>query len=140
MSKKDFSPELFKRALRKSRQYNKASDRNKPIAREWFQIANDDIQVSKLLIKNKHYAASVYHLQQVFEKITKSYHILFGRMEPEQAKVISFRSLPFLVCISNTIYSLKTMLKSKSLYKKLKENVYIRYFLYREIMCGRNKI
>ena len=46
--------------------------------------------VSKLLLENKHYAASVYHLQQAFEKLTKCYFILSGRMEPEQAKSHQF--------------------------------------------------
>lgn len=80
----EFNPVLFEKILRSSKQYAKASERNKPIAKEWFNIAKDDISVSKLLLENKHYAASVYHLQQAFEKLSKCYFILSGRMTPEQ--------------------------------------------------------
>ena len=79
-------PKPFERLLKQSEQYEEASKRNKPIAKEWFDVAQDDIQVSHLLMKNKHFAASVYHLQQAFEKLTKCYFILSGRMEPEEAR------------------------------------------------------
>ncbi len=85
-SKNRFNPILFERILRLARLYVKASERNKPIAKEWFSVAKDDIQISKLLIDNQHYAASIYHLQQAFEKLSKCYFILSGRMEPEQAR------------------------------------------------------
>ena len=78
-------PEPFERLLERSERSKEASEKNKPIAKEWFDIAQDDIQVSHLLMKNKYFAASVYHLQQAFEKLTKCYFILSG-MEPEQAR------------------------------------------------------
>ena len=84
--KNEFNPVLIERILRRTQQYAKTYERNKPIAKEWFNIAKDDISVSKLLIENKHHATSVYHLQQAFEKLSKCYFILSGRMEPEQAK------------------------------------------------------
>lgn len=88
--KKELNPVLFERFLRKSIEYAKVSEKNKPIARQWFNVANDDISVSKLLIDNKHFAASVYHLQQAFEKLSKCYFILSGRMGPDQARSHQF--------------------------------------------------
>ncbi len=79
-------PELFERVLKRIRQFSQASDKNKPIARDWFDIARDDIKITELLIQKKHYAAAAYHLQQGFEKITKCYYILSGTMDPEQAR------------------------------------------------------
>src|SRR3989344_2378462 len=86
MSKKEIDPVLFEKFLQSSKQYAKASQKNKHIAQEWFKVANEDISVSKLCFVNKHYASSIYHLQQAFEKLTKCYYILSGRMEPDQAR------------------------------------------------------
>lgn len=82
--KAKFDPVLFEKLFRKSQEYAKASKKNKPIAEKWFTIANDDINITKILYKNKHFAGSVYHLQQAFEKLIKGYYILSGRENPEK--------------------------------------------------------
>ena len=85
MSKKaKFDPVLFENLFRKSQEYAKASKKNKPIAQKWFTIANDDITITKILFEKEHYAGSVYHLQQAFEKLIKGYYILSGRENPEK--------------------------------------------------------
>ena len=40
---------------------------------EFFKISKDDLKISKLLYKKKYFAASIYHLQQSVEKLTKAY-------------------------------------------------------------------
>jgi HEPN domain-containing protein len=80
-----FDNVLFEKFIRQGQQYAKTSKENKPLAEKWLTIAQDDIQITKLLFANNHYAGATYHLQQAFEKLTKGYYMLTGRLEPEQA-------------------------------------------------------
>ena len=82
--KKYLDPILFEKWLRKSEQYAKVSKENQEIAKKFLIIAENDIQISKLLYENSHFAGAMYHLQQAFEKITKGYYIYTGRYTPEQ--------------------------------------------------------
>jgi HEPN domain-containing protein len=85
MKKKKIDFELFEKILTKSQQYAKVSKENTRIAEQWVTIAEDDIEIAKLLYDKKHFAGSTYHLQQGFEKLIKGYYIFTGRMSPEQA-------------------------------------------------------
>ena len=87
MSKKViFDPVLFEKLFRKSQEYARASKKNKPIAKKWFLIAKNDIEITQLLYQNRFYAGATYHLQQAFEKLVKGYYILSGREDPNKTK------------------------------------------------------
>ena len=85
MKKYKIDPILFEKILQKNQDYLKVSEENKITAKKWIDIAEDDIEVVKILRNTQHYAAAIYHLQQAFEKLTKGYYILSGRLSPEQA-------------------------------------------------------
>jgi HEPN domain-containing protein len=89
-SKIKFNPIVIERMIKQLKQYARASKKNNNFAKKWLDIAKDDIEISELLKNSKHYASSVYHLQQAFEKLSKCYFILSGRMEPDQAKEHKF--------------------------------------------------
>ena len=84
--KATFDPVLFEKLFRKSQEYAKESKKNIDITEKWFIIAKNDIEISELLFKKKHFAGAIYHLQQAFEKLIKGYYILSGRIRPEDAK------------------------------------------------------
>lgn len=83
-------PVLFENFVRQVRQLADISKKNRPIAKQWFDIAKNDLQVSKVLYKEKYWPHSVYFLQQSFEKLTKSYFILSGRADPEDVGTHKF--------------------------------------------------
>jgi HEPN domain-containing protein len=67
------------------RRIQKQADANKIFKKdgeEWFAIAKDDFDVCKVLTEKKHYAGAVYHLQQCYEKLSKSFFILTGTTNP----------------------------------------------------------
>lgn len=84
--KKYFDPVIFERVYRKAKQFKKEAEKNQQFAEKWLIIAKEDIDIAELLHENGHFAGAVYHLQQAFEKLTKGYYILSGRLSPDQAK------------------------------------------------------
>ena len=54
------------------------------ISKKWLEIAKDDLEITELLYTTKHYAASIYHTQQCYEKLSKSYFIISGYATPTQ--------------------------------------------------------
>ena len=51
-----------------------------------FEIAEKDLQSSRILYANELYAQSIYFLQQSVEKLVKGYAILFERLTPKEIK------------------------------------------------------
>lgn len=49
-----------------------------------FECARIDLEASKLLYKEELYPASIYHLQQCIEKLTKSFGIITGTIKKEE--------------------------------------------------------
>ena len=84
--KYSFDPDLFEKLFRKSLEYAKTAKKNKSIAKKWFLIAKNDIEITQLLYQNEFYAGATYHLQQAFEKLVKGYYILSGREDPNKTK------------------------------------------------------
>ena len=75
---------LFDKFIKQVRQQAKVLKDNINDARNWYIISIDDLETSKFLYKKKKYALSTYHLQQFYEKITKAYFLLTGRVSPEE--------------------------------------------------------
>ncbi len=85
MKKSKIDPVLFERIIQKIEKYAKVSKENKDIVEKWIIIAENDFKVAKILYRKKYYSFSVYHLQQAFEKLTKSYYIFTGRLDLKEA-------------------------------------------------------
>ncbi len=77
---------LFENFVKQANQFAKTSKQNRPKAKEWHQIANSDIEVSRILFDKGYLAHAIYFMQQSYEKITKCYYILNGKLNPEDAK------------------------------------------------------
>ncbi len=76
----------FEKFMQKINQYAKVSIENKKIADKWYAIAQNDIEISEILLEKEYYAGGIYHIEQAFEKITKGFYIDSGRMSPEEAR------------------------------------------------------
>ncbi|MGB8820832.1 MAG: HEPN domain-containing protein [Methanoregula sp.] len=59
---------------------------NPNLAKITLSNAYEDLQVSRLLFKNKHYARSIFHLQQSVEKAVKSFGYYSGLFDENIAK------------------------------------------------------
>ncbi|MEK6909294.1 MAG: HEPN domain-containing protein [Nanoarchaeota archaeon] len=90
MKKYQVDPLLMEKILRKSDERVQSSIKNMEFTKKWLTIATNDIEICKILYDLKHYAGSAYHLQQAFEKLTKSYYIFIGRIDPHEAYKHSF--------------------------------------------------
>lgn len=62
-----------------------SDEESKKYAEELIKIAEDDLEVSRILNKKEYYAFSFYHLQQATEKAVKAYFVKSG-INPENLK------------------------------------------------------
>ena len=67
-------------------QINAANDieKSKKLAKHYYKISLEDLQVSSLLYENSYYPAALFHLQQATEKLLKSYGHKFNLIDPNK--------------------------------------------------------
>ena len=81
------------------------NEKDKEIGGAWFVVAKDDFEVMKLLYENKHYAASCYHMQQCYEKLSKSMMILNGASKPDSVWGHEFASAKIKSLLMSEVYT-----------------------------------
>ncbi|CEG11115.1 hypothetical protein MSIBF_A1170004 [groundwater metagenome] len=73
------------RQITKFKDKMEIKNNNSDIAKKYLEIAEKDLEVSKLLYDNGYYSSSIYYLQQSVEKLMKYYFLKMG-MKPEGLK------------------------------------------------------
>ncbi len=73
----------FEKLMQKINQYAKVSQENKEIAKKWLIVAKQDIDISQILFEMGFIAGSVYHLEQAYEKLLKSFYLFSGKETSE---------------------------------------------------------
>jgi hypothetical protein len=84
--RRKIDPDKFQKLVEDSINHAHSALKNANITRSWLEIAKNDIEVAEILYSKGFYAASVYHLQQAYEKLLKGYYILTGRLQPNEVK------------------------------------------------------
>lgn len=76
----------YQRFLEQRQLFERRSKENKPHSKKWVSIAKDDLQISRMLYDSGHYASSIYHLQQCYEKLAKGFYLLTGAETPDKVR------------------------------------------------------
>jgi len=78
---------------------------NRKLAKEFIDIARNDLKTAKALQKTKDRelnASMVYHIQQSVEKYSKAYALIFGAVSKRSMKEIGHEpSKAFIKCLRN---------------------------------------
>jgi len=88
----DVGVSMSDRLIKATDYFEKDRKFNLKPAFEFFDVARQDYEVSKLLYENGYYSSSIFHLQQCIEKALKSYLLAFGIITESELKDINHKT------------------------------------------------
>lgn len=107
----------YQEAFSKIRRSALLSQNNRDIGIKWFRISEDDYKVSNILFEKEMIPSSVYHLQQCFEKLAKSFFILSSTVDPNDVYNHNFTNKR-IQTIFNEEWAKAAMIMYKAINKK----------------------
>lgn len=91
-------------------QKNLKNKKNAKLAKEYLQVAKQDLEAARLLNKKKIFSLSIYHLQQAIEKTAKCCGAIFFGMSKKDLKGYNHKSpLVFIEAVKKELHSINSL-------------------------------